>query len=1098
MEVHLRSVIEPAVVVRRVRLDAAVHQTRERLTVGEVRRRAFKAVRPGWEWGPKWSTAWFRLRGTVPAEMRRLAGGQRGRVLALRFSTDTEALAFDGERPMAGLDVNRDLVMLPPSMFRAGARKDAGKRAGSLEMFIEAACNHPFGARGLLWDVPDVQRRWESPKPGRFLYAEVVEVDTVVRELAQTMAFAIGLVRELMPASPPMFTATAPWMTGPAWQSSRAEELAQAVERAIRLVDPADVSGTAAAGLAVLRGAIGSGCAPSALNAHAVGHAHIDTAWLWPLGVTRRKCLRTFSSVLRLMESDPSFVFLCSQAQQYAYVEEDSPELFTEIARRVQEGRWEAGGAMWIEPDCNVPSGESLVRQILHGCGYWREKFGSAGAQRFVYLPDTFGFPACLPQIMRLSGLDTFITNKLSWHDTNPYVDTTFVWRGLDGSEVLAHQTPSHDYNAANTPRDLRRAENNHRSKQLLASGEHAGDDRGVTGEARGARFLTPFGFGDGGGGPTEAMLVNTRLSAACDGLPRVEMTRVSDFCERLHEDVQAAQDRGVNVPVHTGELPLELHRGTLTSQAWLKRAMRRAEEDLRLAEMLVSDALVRGTMRANSKEFAAARADLDRAWKTTLLNQFHDILPGSSIREVYDDARTDMARVQETISPHIERLLAHAAEGVERGRVMMFNPASCERDELAAFGDGLVRARLSGLCFGAGDGREDLSGLGAARIEPAADGAVRVSNGVLSAIIDRAGRVLSLALTHGDGRIVADLADGPLNQMVLHEDRPVLWDAWDVDAYAVREGEVDARIGRLTVLERGPARVRVRVSRPLGRASTITQEFELIAGSRRLDVRTSVDWREEHRMLRVMFPVRAHASHAAFQTQFGRIERPTHTNTHKERAAFEVPVQRWMDLSQPDRGLTVLNQSQFGCCVDENVLGLTLLRSSRYPDATADIGVHEFTYAMMPHGPRERGLWTPDAETQRLCRPVIVRGGTGTVGRGAKGRPARTGGAEGVSVSSEHDGGEIEVSAIKPRESGGAGVVVRVVETGGRSQRVRVRVPGARGLRLVDLLERPIGAVLGQDAERRVAGPEMVLELRPFEVASVLAEIGARTGRYA
>jgi len=384
------------------------------------------------------------------------------------------------------------------------------------------------------------------------------------------------------------------------------------------------------------------------------------------------------------------------------------------------------------------------------------------------------------------------------------------------------------------------------------------------------------------------------------------------------------------------------------------------------------------------------------------------------------------------------------------------------------------------------------VSGLGPARAEPAPGGAVRVSNGVIGATIDRVGRVTSLELTHGDGRIAAELADSPLNQLVLHEDRPVLWDAWDVDAFAVRDGEVDAREGRLTVLERGPARVRVRVSRPLGRKSAIEQVFELTAGARRLDVRTRVDWREEHRMLRVMFPVRAHANHATFQTQFGRIERPTHANTSRERAAFELPVQRWMDLSQPDRGLTVLNESQFGCCVDENVLGLTLLRSSRYPDATADIGVHEFTYAMMPHGPRERGVWTPDAEAQRLSRPVICRGGSATARKVPGVREVG-----GISVRSEHDGAEVEVSAIKPTERSGTGamtgVVVRVVETGGRSQRVRVRVPGARALLLVDLLERPVGGVLGEEADRRVAGAEMVLDLRPFEVASVLAEMSGR-----
>ena len=1034
-------VLDPAAYRGTAPLAVEVCQSDHPIPPADAPGLGYAPVDLGFRWGPKWSTAWFRLRGVVPSS-------HAGFVTVLRFDTGVEAQLWapspaEPRDPMArvaaqaslvpvqGFDVNRDTaVILSPA--RGGEH---------LELFVEAACNHPFGVGHFPWDPADSVRRWTDAEPARLDRAELAVFDERLWRLATAYRFALLLLRELPSESP------------------RAGQLIAGLRDATTAIDDTRVAATADRGLAILDALLRSPAPGSATICHAAGHAHIDTAWLWPIRETRRKCIRSFSNVLRLMDRFPDFRFLCSQAQQYAFIEQDSPELFAQIAARVGEGRWEPGGAMWIEPDANCPSGESLVRQILHATRYWQERFGDAGVQRFVYLPDTFGFPATLPQIIAKAGLDTFITNKLAWNAHNHYPHTSFLWRGIDGSEVLAHFTPGADYNAVNTPLELRRGEKRHADKH-------------TPGQAPTSRWLQPFGYGDGGGGPTDRSIEYARLAADCDGLPKTRLGRTDDFCEALHRDFDALRERGVEPPVWDGELYLDLHRATLTTQAWLKKANRRAEELLRFAELLrcASPGAAHSGSRASPTDLAA----LDEAWKVLLLNQFHDILPGSSITWVYDDARRDHAKIRELIEPMVRAGLdrwsaalggpivvnqtGHAQCGVVQiGQGLRFVADVPPLGARALPGDALpvehVRVTPIAPSTGAEPSQAPSRGAGSPQPragKPAPLDSYLVSNGLLEAAIAPDGMITSLR-DLSTGR-EACAAGQSLNQLAIYEDRPRMWDAWDFDPEAEYKpldgvGEPES----VEVVTEDALRCEIRVVRPIGERSRIEQTYRLDAGSPRLDIRTRVEWHEDHRLLRALFPVAVRATRATYDIQFGHIERATHRNTPWDRAKYEVCAHRWMDLAEPGFGVALLNDCKYGHSCHGQVMGLTLLRAPKWPDPAADRGEHEFCYSLMPHGGDWRAAGV-DREAEALNTPLAVHGQIDSrVLPGAE--PLEW---SPVSIGTTGSA-SLTVSAIKPAEDG-EGVVVRLVEThGGRGlATINWRVP-ASVVEPVDLLERPI-----------------------------------------
>ncbi|QOJ14884.1 MAG: alpha-mannosidase [Planctomycetia bacterium] len=951
----------------------------------------FQPVAAGWRFGPGWSGAWFRISGEVPAALA-------GRAVWLRFSTGTEALLWQDGQPRHGLDVNHDTVPLT-----RGA-----KPGDALAVHVEAVCSRPFGTTLFEWDDRDARARWSDPQPGCLEYCEFVGIREPVWRLWRSMEFA----RELLALLPP--------------DAARTNALRRGLDDVLRIVRPDDVPGSSRAAMECLVESLrGAGGARG--RSTAVGHAHIDTAWLWPIAETRRKCLRSFSTVLSLMERFPQLRFICSQAQQYAWVERDSPALLKRIADRVREGRWEPIGGMWVEPDANLPSGESLLRQMLHADRLWRRQLGDAARQSVAFLPDTFGFPASLPQILRLGGLDTFVTNKLCWSDANEFPHVHFTWRGIDGAEILAHQTPGGDYNAVNTPRELLRAEQTNARLNHTAAQE----------------WLTPFGYGDGGGGPTDSSILYAELAADTEGLPQLAFGRADELCRRLHAARRDAAQGGRPWPVWDGELYLENHRGVLTTQAWLKRANREAERDLRTAEWLTWF----GPAGADSAAGAESAQALHDAWERLLTIQFHDILPGTSIPQVYDDARRDLADIDASCRRVRDTALARWAAGADtRGMkrpALVLNPASAMRCAVIEHRGELHEvARIPAL--GARVVDLDAASLSTGTDAPATADGRTLRNGILHVEIDEAGRIGVLRRAAG-----RNVARAPLNQLTLFDDRPRQYDAWDIDPEHLETArEVRSPAESIRVVESSGLRASIEVQRALGAASRITQRYVLAAGSPRLEICTTIDWHEDRTLLRALFPLDIRTRSATYEIQFGTIERTAHRSNPWDAARFEVCAHRWMDVSQPGCGVALLNDGKYGHSCDDGTMGLTLLRSPRFPDPNADRGRHEFTYALQPHD----GDWRTagiDRGAEFLNTPLIVH----ELPRNQSGSWTDW---SPVDVETSGDGAVI-VSAMK-RAFDDDRRILRIAETrGGRTPvKLRWRIPVGH-VAPVDALERPL-----------------------------------------
>jgi len=756
------------------------------------------------------------------------------------------------------------------------------------------------------------------------------------------------------------------------------------------------------------------------------GHTHIDTAWLWPIKETIRKCARTFSTACRLMEAYPDYHFSCSQAQLYEFVKILYPSLFEEIKHWVAEGRWENAGAMWVEADANVTSGESLIRQILYGLRFFREEFGTRPTM--CWLPDVFGYNAGMPQILAGCGVRSFWTWKLHWQARNPFPYYLFWWQGVDGSRVLAHIPRLGDfgYNGNPTPRELtlsweRYVQKGSYDEQLLA-----------------------FGHGDGGGGTSvEMMEFADRASGHYPGLPACRQ----GTAEQFFADVLAAAPE---LPTWVGELYLETHRGTYTTQAQTKLANRRCELTLREAEIWGVIAGALSAKKGSKIAFDKLSRALDSGWKKTLLHQFHDILPGSSIGPVYLDTAADHAEVLKGALAMRDSALGKLAQKDEpHARFRVFNSLSWKRNDVASvtvpdLGDALV-ARCDGQELPAqvisrADGKSEVvfrlpgvPSIGATTIEIAAGKPSRTSLRSKGRTLESDFYLLELG---GDGCVVRLLdkrhgreviPDGEVaNRLQLFQDGPERESAWNVHATFVKreypwEGDCSVEI-----VEQGPVRAVARVTRS-HRNTKLVQDIILYEAMPRIDFKTHVEWHEKQTMLKVAFPLAIHASHATFEVQFGAYERPNHRNTSWEQEKFEVCAQRWADLSEGGYGVSLLNDCKYGHDVLGNVLRLTLLRGTEYPDPEADQGSHDFTYSLLPHA----GDWREGEAVRRayeLNAPLLALPTT------------LEGSIQYVSVT-----GPAVLETLKPAEDG-HGVIMRLYEPNGSRGAVTVehRLPFA------------------------------------------------------
>lgn len=774
-------------------------------------------------------------------------------------------------------------------------------------------------------------------------------------------------------------------------------------------------------------------------NLTAVGHAHMDIAYLWPIAQIRQKNARTYSNVLRLMDSYPDFFFSHSQPQLYDYTETDFPEIFTEIKKRVEEGQWEVMGGMWVEADCNIPGAEALVRQILLGRTYFQEKFGDVETP-VLWLPDTFGFPWSLPQLMKLSGLTCLVSNKLNWNQYNKMPSSSTWWQGIDGTRVLTH--------FLTTPREVDHLPFPTNYKSDLSAKEVMGTVSNATTGSEIDNFMIAFGYGDGGGGPTEELILKARIFSNMPGTPRLTMGSVKSAINKLEK-------QSANLPVWNGELYMEGHRGTLTSQGWIKRANRLLEQQLHDTEA----ALVIASPKGLAEDI---RQKLKELWRTVCLHQFHDILTGVSITPVFDEAR----QVLEETSSKICQLRNQALYKLVEGEgYTIFNPASVP-SERAVFLPGQNKGQA--VEGGSLVAIPSLPAYGLEELQMAAKpgeitlqstkNRIVLENTYLKLTIDTKGMIKSIIHKPTGNEVIQTGERG--NQLWVYEDRPLSWDAWDIDVFIDDRSELLDTPAHLELIEQGPLRCAVRFVREF-RNSRIVQTIRLVADSPRVDFVTEIDWNEQHTLLKVAFPVNVLSPRATYEIQWGEIERSTHQNTSWDFAQFEVPGHKWADISERGFGVALLNDCKYGYSIKENTIRLTLIKSATNPDPRADQGKHRFTYALLPH---EADPTLVRQEARRLNDPLIVIPGT-----------PKSNQPPIISVSSEN----VIVETVKPSEDGN-GFVLRLYETNRQRGEVVISfgIP-INKVFLCNLLE-------ANQGELDVMDNSIKLFLHPFEIISL------------
>jgi alpha-mannosidase len=710
------------------------------------------------------------------------------------------------------------------------------------------------------------------------------------------------------------------------------------------------------------------------------GHAHIDLAWLWPYAETRRKLRRTFHTALGLMKNSADYRFNQSTAQYYAQLAEDDPALLQQIKARVASGHWEVIGGMWVEPDTNMPTGESLARQILYGQRFFEKEFGRR--HTVCWLPDCFGFTGALPQLLRQGGIDSFFTIKVNWSETNRLPADLFWWEGFDGSRVLAHtfDNPLGGYNGHLSPTALFHTWRNFKTKALHDTS------------------LLAIGYGDGGGGTTPEMIEREVQLRDFPVLPKARWGHVADYFGRAHE--RAAE---TTLSVWRGEIYLELHRATLTTQSGVKHLHRQAERALITGETAASLAHMLGS---------PAPASLEEHWRRVLKNEFHDILPGSSIREVYEDAEAELGGAIAAGKATQEEALDTIAARLPKGagdRLLVVNPSlSVRRIDAGS-------QTVPPLSVSVVEHDAPVAGLSAST--------THLENAFLRVTIAADGTIASL-IHKPSGR---EALAGPGNQLWAYPvDKPRNWDAWDVDADYAERGERLTEVESIDLIESGPARAALRVVRRF-RASTITQTYVLSANSPRLDIATTLDWHDRRVLLRTLTPVAVSAERATFECANGVVTRPTHRNTSWDQAMYEAAAHRFIDLGEPGFGVALINNAKYGHNVLGNVLGMSLLRSPIYPDPLADEGEQSFAYALLPHA----GAWHEGGvreEAEDLNQALLTRDVTGL--------------AAGTVTPIVAAGIPASMSALKRAEDGD-GLVFRVYEPAGRRGDFAVAAPG-------------------------------------------------------
>lgn len=996
----VRDKLQPAIYRDHVALSITAWQApREPVPFEQATAEQYDAVDLGWRFGRAWSTIWLKVSGSIPESWTANQEASLAAEIVIDFGYNTSRSGFQAEALAYDLAGKPIKAIAPKNSWLPWSY--ANKK---VEFYLEVAANPDVAGEYTFepttlgdWDTASEQPLYELKK------MHIARRDIEVWELAQD----IFTLRGLMVSLPQ--------------DSSRRHVLTRAIEDMLDAIDPSDVSGSANAARKKLTAVLSAPANASSHRIIATGHAHIDSAWLWPIRETVRKCARTFSNVLSLMDEHEDFIFSASSAQHYKWIKDNYPSVFDGIKKRVASGQWKPVGGMWVECDGNMPGSEAMVRQFLYGQKFFQENF--AMHSREAWLPDSFGYSGSLPQIVSQSGISSFLSQKMSWNQVNRMPHHTFWWEGIDGTRVFSHFPSADTYISELSGEELAHAERNFSEK------------------GRSSISLVPFGWGDGGGGPTREMIAAAHRTGDLEGSPKVSMGTADDFFAQ-------ARSEYANAPVWRGEMYLELHRGVLTSQHRTKQGNRRNEGLLREAELWAS--------YANLKTGAVyPSAQLEEIWQSILLMQFHDILPGTAIAWVYREVENRHAEITRELLDIIDSALAALASDPTAGtapHTLTANAMSVSRNGIAGLGIAVPNKSAKATSI----------------VEQ--NEFVILENEELRVKVDRSGRIWSLIslVTNRDA-----IANGiAANELHLHNDNPTRWDAWDIDEHYRNSKQVLDTADELNVRHDADGTAVIETKRVLHsasqQASTIVQSIRLEPGAKSVDIDFEIDWHENEKLLKLAFPIDIHADEVAAETQFGFVKRPTHENTSWDFARFESCQHKYLFLNEKDWGVAFANDSTYGFDVQRNTeangatvtsVRFSLLRSTNFPDPQADRGAHSMKFKIRPAATIEDAvslgyeLNYPVREVQgnRIVEPL---------------------------VRSSAD--QVIIETVKLAEDGSGDLIVRLYEsTGGRCDS-RISFAGvAEKIALTDFLELPIAA-------DSMAGSGVDLQFRPFQVVTL------------
>lgn len=803
----------------------------------------------------------------------------------------------------------------------------------------------------------------------------------------------------------------------------------------------------------------------SKVIASCIGHTHIDVAWLWTVSQTREKVARSFSTVLKLMEEYPEYKFMSSQPQLYAFLKERYPEIYEKLKQRVKEGRWEPEGGMWLEADCNLTSGESLVRQFLYGKQFFKDEFGVDS--KVLWLPDVFGYSAALPQIMKKCGIEYFMTTKIAWNEFDKFPYDTFWWYGIDGTPLFTHLVTTKGvdqekesffttYNGMLHPAALMGGWDRYQQKELNND------------------ILVCYGYGDGGGGPTREMLeTGRRMEKGIDGAPRVRQ----EFSKKYFDELYDSLAENPQVPSWIGELYLEYHRGTYTSMARNKRSNRKSEYALMNLEML--------SVWAEEYGLSYPKEEINTIWKTVLLNQFHDILPGSAIKEAYDVTKIEYEEIKKKTEELIkERMDVIASkEGAGKNSIAVFNTLSFNRSDKVVLDS--VPEKVTELMGEDGvtypiqkteDGKftawvHNIPSKGIKLLQfnhgknvssPFTITDSGIETPYYKVAIDSCGFFTSLYHKNCNREVLKAGEKG--NVLKVYEDKPKEFDNWNIDIYYTRKSWIAEDVTKLEWIENGPVQAVLMTERKYCN-SVIKQKVYFYANSPRIDFETYVDWKEHQQLMKVEFPIEVNANEATYDIQFGNLTRPTHSNTSWDKAKFEVCAHKWADLSDGGYGVSLLNDCKYGYSVKNQTMSLSLIKSGIDPNPTADQEEHWFTYSILPHegGFKEAGTVQ---QAYMLNLPLLVSHPEGEAK--AKGEAA----ASMVNVDAKN----VILETIKKAEDGN-GTILRIYEYENKLTEVKISL--SRKFSKVtecDMLENDIQKISSE-------AQEFSFKIKPFEI---------------